>query len=244
MTTKKDKQHDAPIHSRVPLINSLLKFTERNLSWLPWIAIIFFVIADINISPILFDGNFELLFADEKIIGCFIALILSLIIFTLHLILCVKRATRLKAIFTLGASMSVSVLFFIIVEIVFPPVFHYTEFQHAIQAQIHRRLKSVQQLFCGVKTEWTANSLGWIDKERNINSNAKRIVFIGDSFLEIRSKKNIAARVEGMLHAQNYPLDIVNLSKTDTRPQPDYQHKFNEFSFDYKPEHTFIQAMT
>ncbi len=233
-------ENPLPSHSSVSFFERALNVIEKNLSWLPYLSIILLIIADINLSPILFQGNWASLFENEKSIGCVIALVLSVFIISSHLILCIKRNTRVKAMLAFGSSTIVSLIFFIIVENFFSPVFHYSEFQQSIQAQIDRRSKTVQETFCGVETQVTANSLGWIDKDRNITSSDKRIVFIGDSFLEIRSKKNVALRVEENLQSRNHPVEVINLSKTDTRPQPDYQHKFNEFAFDYNPDHIFI----
>ncbi|MBF0556165.1 MAG: SGNH/GDSL hydrolase family protein, partial [Nitrospirae bacterium] len=94
--------------------------------------------------------------------------------------------------------------------------------------------------FRGAVHRETFNSLGWPDKEHLPEEVGKRrIVFIGDSFLQVRSTHNAAWLVEERLKPVNKDIEIINLSQDDTDPV-DYRFRFHEFAFDYNPEHIVI----
>ncbi|MBF0568625.1 MAG: SGNH/GDSL hydrolase family protein [Nitrospirae bacterium] len=116
----------------------------------------------------------------------------------------------------------------------------YTKDEITLQRLMGRRLTIKDTHFRGAVHRETFNSLGWPDKERRPEDIGKRqIVFIGDSFLQVRSTHNAAWLVEERLKPVNKDIEVINLSQDDTDPV-DYRFRFFGFAFDYKPAHIVI----
>lgn len=215
-------------------------FVEKQLAWLPYATIALLIFIDVRLARLLEVTEFpDFLFKHEGpflAIGLFFVLQLLLI----HLSLCVRKKTRLKACFSLVLAMILISGFLLVVENLFPPTYRFTDLQRSLQAQIGRRVTNNEKLFCGVNTRLDANYFGWIDRERSYQSNQPRILFIGDSFLETLTTKPLARRVEERLASTEVPIEVINLSKDDTEPETEYRHRFYELAFEYAPKHIFM----
>lgn len=116
----------------------------------------------------------------------------------------------------------------------------YSKAQITLQRLMGRRVTIKDTRFRGEVHRETFNSLGWPDKERMPDAPGKRqIVFIGDSFLQVRSVHNAAWLVEERLRHDNNDIEVINLSQDDTDPV-DYRFRFYEFAFEYNPAHIVI----
>ncbi|MEO5359110.1 MAG: hypothetical protein H7843_01540 [Nitrospirota bacterium] len=116
----------------------------------------------------------------------------------------------------------------------------YSKSQITLQRLIGRRLTIKDTHFRGAVHRESFNSTGWPDKERLPAEAGKRqIVFIGDSFLQVRSTNNAAWLVEEKLKPADKDIETINLSQDDTDPL-DYRFRFYELAFDYNPAHVVI----
>ncbi len=115
----------------------------------------------------------------------------------------------------------------------------YSPFQLKLQRLLKRRLTERLSKRRGVFMYERYNSLGWPDKERSFEKKGKRIVCIGDSFLEVRSSKNLPERLELMLQSTKEHIEVLNLSLAETSPE-DYRFRFYEFALDYQPDHVLL----
>jgi len=84
-----------------------------------------------------------------------------------------------------------------------------------------------------------ANDVGWLDRTHAEKPTGRRVVFIGDSMLEIRSRRRLALRVEDLFARAKEPIEVVNLSMCGADPL-DYRLWLNEFALDYHPSEIFI----
>ncbi len=106
-----------------------------------------------------------------------------------------------------------------------------------------RRLTTEQGRFRGVPLTAHFNHLGWPDDEGRPDAR-QRVVFMGDSFLEVRSSRNLAARVESALGAAGLDVDVVNVAQADTGPVPEYRHWFFEQVLPQKPDQVVLFLYT
>jgi hypothetical protein len=213
-----------------------MKFVERNLYWLPYLTMLLVAWSEVQAAESFSKyGVGGLVFGKAGLL-----LIATIILLSLQLKLCFHPLTRFKAISTMVSAAVVTLLLFTILEILTPPVYHYSEFQVAIQRQLARRETKKEIPYRGIVLRQDANYLGFFDRDREYESNRPRVVFVGDSFLEIMSTKPLASRVEERLRQRGIEIDVLNLSKDDTDLDPDYRHKLHELVFDYHPDHVFI----
>ena len=115
----------------------------------------------------------------------------------------------------------------------------YTSVQKNLQRLVERRGHQGSRVFRGVQVAHHYNSFGWPDKERAFSKQGTRILFIGDSFLQVRSTQNVAQRVETNLRLHDEDVEIINLSEDATSPR-DYRYRLFEFAFDYEPDHIMV----
>jgi len=159
-----------------------------------------------------------------------------------HVYLVFKASTKNKkqgAKLALFISTFFFVLLLLLTEFFLSPVKRqYSPIQKAIQNQLKRRNQNSSQEFRGVIVRNAYNELGWADQQRQYIGK-KQIVFIGDSFLEVRSSKNLATITQELSALKGVELEVVNLSKDDTGVN-EYRYRFHEFALDMKPEHIFI----
>ena len=214
----------------------LLHSVERHLHWLPYVTVLLVICSEVQVSGVLSEKGARGLLAARY--GVLVAVTLLLLI--LQLALCLQTKSRVKSILTIALAVVVTVSVLSVVEAVVSPVRQYEDFQAALQGQLKRR-STTKQIECqGVQISQVANDLGYIDRDRLDAPGRRRVVFIGDSFLESVSNRPLALRVEDRLSQAGHAVDVVNLSKDDTQPDPDYRHKLHELAFDYHPDHVFV----
>jgi hypothetical protein len=214
----------------------LLPFVERQLYWLPYLTVLLFIWSEVLVSEAIAAFGLKGLFSERAIVQP----IITFILLFLQLKLCIQPRTRTKAIAAMTSAAVITVLCFSMVEWLAPPVHKYSEFQLVLQRQLTRREKHKEKIYKGVTIHEDANYLGFIDRDRDYASHKPRVVFIGDSFLEIMSSSPLAIRVENLLRQRGLDIDAINLSKSDSGPDPDYRHKYHELAFDYDPDHLFV----
>lgn len=126
-----------------------------------------------------------------------------------------------------------------VTEVLFPVAARPTHAQELLIEQLRRRHEEITTPYHGsLFMAGRANELGWMDREHDFAKKTRRVVFIGDSMLEVRSRRRLASRVEDLFH-DSRPLEVVNLSMTGSDPK-DYRFRLNEYAFDYHPEHIFV----
>lgn len=108
----------------------------------------------------------------------------------------------------------------------------------SLRGVLERRGTSSSYMFRGVTINNRANRIGWMDSEAPTGPSP--IIFIGDSFLESRSSRNLAALVEEKLASVGNGPAVVNLSKEDTEPSIEYRNRFYEFAFRRKPSRVVL----
>ncbi|MBT9585417.1 hypothetical protein IV102_18895 [bacterium] len=110
------------------------------------------------------------------------------------------------------------------------------ERQRLLLEQIRRRHEEVKATYRGsLLVPGKANGLGWLDRQHSFAVTGRRVLFIGDSMLEVRSRRRLALRVEDRLAG----IEVINLSIASSDPL-DYRFRLNEYAFDYHPSHIFI----
>ena len=171
-----------------------------------------------------------------------ICLLVTVLIFCGHGYLASKASTRSMqkdAKLALFISTSFFVLLVLVTEIFLPPVdCQYCATQNAIQNQLTRRNRTSSKEFRGITENKRYNELGWVDQNIQYVED-KQIVFIGDSFLEVRSSKNIAEITQQLLALNGSNLDVINLSKDDVGVDY-YKYLFHEFALDLNPSHLYV----
>lgn len=120
-------------------------------------------------------------------------------------------------------------------EILLPLPVPPTHAQELLIEQLRRRHEELNTPYHGsLFVPGKANDLGWLDREHDFKKTAPRLLFIGDSMLEVRSRRRLALRLEDRLG-----VEVVNLSMTGSDPL-DYRFRLNEYAFDYEPDHIFV----
>lgn len=240
-----------PVHE---MGSSLLKYSHTAIrNFLPWVTPLF---------PLLILAGYSLLYYLQREmwrgdVGLWhwtggVLLVLGMLWFSVHACMCffapgpIKGAVRGALLLSVGAY----VICIFIAEQAFPvknmvPAKRamsqagYRLVQKNLQRQLQRRSTRLIKQIRGVTTKRETNRFGWAGKDRMFNSSNKRIVFIGDSFLMIRSSRNLAELVEDRLRLQDKNTDVINLS-LDSTDMNDYRYRFYEFAFDYNPDHIMI----
>lgn len=105
--------------------------------------------------------------------------------------------------------------------------------QKSLREVFERRGTRFDFDFRGVHAVSHANASGWMDPDDEEPPHP--IVFIGDSFLESRSSRNLAARVQDLLSGGGPRVGVLNLSKEDTEPDVEYRNRFYEFALRRAP---------
>lgn len=169
------------------------------------------------------------------------ALVAGYTLIAAHLWLCVRGDDKPKARFALVYAVVLVLLALVGIEWLLPTTKHYSALQINIQRQLKRRMKPQALEYRGLSTQMPCSYLGWADRERSFTKGTGgRVVFIGDSFLEMRSQQQLSTRVEKIATATSGPIEVVNLSISASNPELDYRYKLHEFAFDYQPDHIFV----
>ncbi|MFN8610758.1 MAG: hypothetical protein U0931_24670 [Vulcanimicrobiota bacterium] len=114
-----------------------------------------------------------------------------------------------------------------------------THAQELLIEQLRRRHEEIKTPYHGsLFLPGKANQLGWMDGEHDFARRPRRILLIGDSMLEVRSRRRLALRLEDRFR-KTRPIEVVNLSMTASDPK-DYRFRLNEYALDYRPEHIFL----
>ena len=108
-----------------------------------------------------------------------------------------------------------------------------TAFQQSLQEVVDRRGRTATERFRGIDVRMRTNSLGWADDEFDSDTR-QAVAFVGDSFLELRSTRNLAELVEVHLGDRDVDLDILNLSRAGSGPI-EYRHRFFEVALPLRP---------
>lgn len=214
----------------------LLHIIERRLHWIPSFTILLLIWTEVQVSGVIGEQGVRGLVTGRAVA----LLVITVTLLAPQLTLCFQSRTRTKATFAMVSAMLVTAALFSMLEALVPPVHKYSDFQVAIQKQLARRSTKNEVVFRGVELREDANDLGFIDQDRQYESSQPRVVFIGDSFLESASSRPLALRVEERLKEASQPVEVINLSKGDTDPDPDYRHKLHQFAFEYQPNHVFV----
>ncbi len=126
-------------------------------------------------------------------------------------------------------------LMLVVSEIFLPLPSPPTNAQKLLIEQLRRRNEELTTPYHGsLMVPGPANNLGWRDRTHAFAKAGRRILFIGDSMLEVRSRRRLALRVE-----DRFPVEVVNLSIEGSDPL-DYRFRLNEYAFDYQPDHIFV----
>lgn len=114
-----------------------------------------------------------------------------------------------------------------------------THAQKLLIEQLRRRHEEIVTPYHGsLFMPGKANQLGWMDRDHDFVKKPRRILFIGDSMLEVRSRRRLALRVEDRFQSSR-PVEVINLSMTGSDPK-DYRFRLHEYALDYHPDHIFI----
>jgi len=142
---------------------------------------------------------------------------------------------RAFARFSLIYSATLAALLVWLSEVFFPLPTPPTNAQKLLIEQLRRRNEELTTPYHGsLLVPGRANDLGWRDRDHAFAKKGKRILFIGDSMLEVRSRQRLASRIEARL-----PVEVVNLSIEGSDPL-DYRFRLHEYAFDYQPDHIFV----
>lgn len=214
----------------------LLQRVENHLHWSPYPTLLLLIWTEVQVSQVLEQQGVKAVITGRA--G--VLIVLTVVLLVPQLALCFQSRTRVKATFTILSATAVIAVLFSMVDWLAPSVRQYSDFQVAIQKQLARRSTTSKIIFRGVEIQEDANYLGFIDKDRQYESSQPRVVFIGDSFLETKTSRPLALRVETGLAKGGQAIEVINLSKSDTDPDPDYRHKLHELAFEYRPSHVFV----
>lgn len=114
-----------------------------------------------------------------------------------------------------------------------------THAQKLLIEQLRRRGEEITTPYHGsLFLPGKANQLGWMDGDHDLAKRGRRILFIGDSMLEVRSRRRLALRLEDRFR-NSRPVEVINLSMTGSDPK-DYRFRLNEYALDYHPDHIFV----
>jgi hypothetical protein len=155
------------------------------------------------------------------------------------LIAALRGPYRAFARFSLAYNISLVLILVGVTETFFPVPVPPTHAQELLIEQLRRRHEEITTPYHGsMFMPGKANQLGWMDREHSFGKKPRRVVFIGDSMLEVRSRRRLALRVEDRFR-DGRPVEVINLSMTGSDPK-DYRFRLNEYAFDYHPDHIFI----
>jgi hypothetical protein len=151
-----------------------------------------------------------------------------------------SRAERRKSMFVFPMSIFGAGLCLVLAEIMLPRTQpSYTDIQVALQSQLQRRGRSGQSKMRDHILRSRYNMFGWADPEWDTKSVHRPIIFIGDSFLEVRSATNLAESTRSAMRSKGANDQIINLSKDATGPEF-YRFLFEEVATMLEPEHVVV----
>ena len=156
-------------------------------------------------------------------------------IYALSVRLSSSPKARRQALFVIPISLATLCLCLLAAEgalSLLPP--QYSEIQKQLQLQLARRGTSSQTTHRGVVQSSSFNTWGWADEDWQWQATEEPLVFIGDSFLEVRSSRNLASRTEELLRQP-----LINLSKGGTGPSY-YRFLLREVALPLSPRHVFV----
>ncbi|MBT9584522.1 hypothetical protein IV102_14355 [bacterium] len=153
---------------------------------------------------------------------------------------CLVGPYRRMAQFSLAYNFTLMLLLVACSEFLIPLPHVPSQAQMLLLEQIRRRNEEFTLPYrTGKMVPGVANSLGWLDRDHTFANTTNRVVFIGDSMLEVRSRRRLALRVEERFAARGNPLEVINLSMAQSDPL-DYRFRLHEYAFDYQPSHVFV----
>ncbi|GAK55297.1 hypothetical protein U27_02129 [Candidatus Vecturithrix granuli] len=202
--------------------------------WMPYITYTLLLLSSVLVQHV--DSGFF----SKRILLLSGILGLSGFLFGQHIFLCFRASSkqeRHEARFSLFITTLGFFLLLTIIELFLPtPHSEYSATQKALQLQFERRNQVVEYLFRDIQMKLSYNNLGWADDSKEyVPKPQYRIIFIGDSFLEVHSSKNLSRRIEDLLKNNGTEIEVINFSKDDTGPEQ-YRHKFYEFALELQPE--------
>jgi hypothetical protein len=151
-----------------------------------------------------------------------------------------EKTERREAQFTLIISTCIYAAMLIIAESILPPFdCKYTETQRFIQKQLKRRNVDHEKPYRNITIKNLYNDLGWPGKNLNKTRGANKIVFIGDSFLEKKSTKNLSQISEEILKSKKNTTEVITLSEAGMGPEQ-YRFLLYEFALNMKAKHIYI----
>jgi hypothetical protein len=154
--------------------------------------------------------------------------------------ICTTRQERKESVFILCIATLVMLLALGAVELVLTGrAVEYSKSQLALQAQLLRSNGHKETWFRGECHVAKFNELGFADHPRTYSPGANQVVFIGDSFLEVRSATNLAAICERQLQTRWPAVAVLNLAKADTGLD-EYRFRFEEVALPLKPAHVLL----
>jgi len=216
--------------------SKFMSFAERQMYWLPYATVLLLISSEVMVSGVLDMEGWVGLSAPRYIA----LMVVTVTLLVPQIVLCFLSRARFKAVMAITTAVLLTVVVLTTVEEMAPQVDRYPEFQVALQDQLLRRSTKASRMFRGVELNQNANNLGFIDRDHANDSVQKRVVFIGDSFLESMSSEPLSLRAEKLVKKAGCNVDIVNLSKVDTQPDPDYRHRLHELAFDYNPDQIYV----
>src|SRR5262245_31648349 len=117
-----------------------------------------------------------------------------------------------------------------------------SQLQQSLRRLLERRSAVGEALFHGIRITHKTNKFGWEDDEPSRVATV-RYGFVGDSFLEVNSSRNLARRVEDILRQDDIDVDVLNLSISDTDPS-EYRHRFYEVALTEAPSQILMFLYT
>lgn len=155
------------------------------------------------------------------------------------LLACLRGPYRAFARFALLYNLLLIFALVAVTETMFAVPVPPTHAQKLLIEQLRRRHEEITTPYHGsLFIPGKANQLGWMDRDHDLGKKPRRILFIGDSMLEVRSRRRLALRLEDRFQS-SHPVEVVNLSMTGSDPK-DYRFRLNEYALDYQPDHIFI----
>lgn len=122
-----------------------------------------------------------------------------------------------------------------VVEFVLPATGQdYTFEQVMIQERLKRRNSESVSTLRGIEIRESYNHLGWRDKDWG-RKTGKRIMLVGDSFLEKMSSRTLGQRLQPLLDARVGGAEVVSLGQAGTGP-PLYRSRLMQGGFDLSPD--------
>jgi hypothetical protein len=200
--------------------------------WVPYLSCVLIVVGwSLTLSNAT-PGSCDALLAPVSFARGLVAL--GGILFVMQLGYALQRRSVAACFVLAYAAVLVSTSLIVVAHVLREPPSASTNLQASLQRVLDRRASESNYDFHGVRLHEKVNRFGWHDDEPRANA-ALRYAFVGDSFLEVRSSRNLARRVEGLLHEEGLDVEILNYSVSDTGPN-EYRHRFYEVALPERPD--------